>query len=259
MNYYIDTHCHLTDKKLYHNLDQIIFESNSAGVKYILSISDNIDIFEKNRQISEKYENIFWSIGIHPHYANENYNDLKDIFNQFLNDTNIIGFGEIGLDYYYGADTRTNQISLLEKQLLIASSTNLPLIIHARNADNDIFDILKNNTITNKIIMHCYTGDIDFAKKLLSKFDVYFSFNGIITFKKSNAVRNVLEFLPIEKIILETDAPYLTPEPFRGKVNKPYYMEFIYNEASKIKKKSLDIFKSIIYNNCLKIFNSLNH
>lgn len=301
---YIDTHCHLTDDKLYDNIEEIVRNSKKYGVKYIISISDNANIFEKNRKISEQFDNIFWTLGIHPHYAeqysvnlkeeiisnipnsekneyylkNDTNNTNNDESNSNNNNTNsknddmyvnnafdyiisnfnhkkVVAIGEIGLDYYYGNDKRNEQISLFEKQLKIASKTNLPIIIHSRNSDDDLFNLLKRNKITNTIVMHCYTSDIEFAKKLIDNFEVYFSFNGIITFKKSKNVREVLEYLPLDNIILETDAPYLTPVPYRGKTNKPEFMNLIYEECSKIKKISLDIFQERIYNNSLKVFN----
>jgi TatD DNase family protein len=252
--YYIDSHSHLTDDRLFVNLEEIINESNAAGVKFILSISDDVTIFEKNKQISDTYENVFWTVGVHPHYAEKKQNDLKENIKKYLYHKKVIGFGEIGLDYYYGKEKKNEQILLLEEQLDIAKKTNLPLIIHSRESDADMFDILKNNSIKNKIIMHCYASDTEFAKKLLNTFDIFFSFNGIITFKKSDLAKSVLKFLPLEKIIFETDSPYLTPVPYRGKLNKPSLIPLIYEEASKIKNISLDIFKKRIYNNFFSIF-----
>ncbi|HOK40508.1 MAG TPA: TatD family hydrolase [bacterium] len=255
---FIDTHCHLADEDIYKEKEEIIKESLANEVEKIFTISEARENIEKNILIAEEFEPVFFSIGLHPHFANlEKKDDLEFvsiIFKQYKNHKKNIGFGEIGLDYYYGAENKKAQIFFLEQQLSLLTDYNKPIIIHSRNSDDDIYNILKELKTENPIIMHCYTGDKKFAKQLLDKINVYFSFNGIITFKKSINVQEVFLYLPLDKIILETDAPYLTPEPYRGKKNKPAYIKYTYEKCALLKNISLENFSELIYNNIENIF-----
>lgn len=251
----IDTHAHLTDERLLKNLNNIIEESARENIKYIVSISDSVESFEVNSNICRQFKNIFFTIAVHPHNINNSLiQNLPKIFSRYFNNDKLIAIGELGLDYYYGAETKAEQINLLNAQLSIVEDINLPLVIHSRNSDEDMFGILKNFSISKKILMHCYTGGIEFAKKMLDNFDVYFSFNGIITFKNSQDVRDVFAILPLDKILLETDAPYLTPVPFRGELNKPQFIKYVYKKCAELKNMSIQIFAEKILENFTRFF-----
>ena len=227
----IDSHCHLDYEPLLSNLDKVIQRSKDVGIKKILTICTTLNSFIKIKDIVNKDEIIFGTYGIHPHEVKNNKVDSNTIINEISNNSKIIGIGETGLDFFYIHSEKSDQIKSFESHIEAALELKIPLIIHSRNAEKEMLDVFNNYTNENlKILMHCYTGSKNFAEKLLS-FDAYFSASGIITFKNSKELQETFKFIPLNKLLIETDSPYLAPEPHRGKKNEP---SFVIHTAEKL-------------------------
>ena len=236
----IDSHCHLDHEPLFSNLEDIILRSKKIGIKKILTICTTLESFIKIKEIVKKDEMIFGTFGIHPHEAKSNKVTTELIINEISNNKKIIGIGETGLDFYYNHSDQTDQIESFEKHINAAIKLNIPLIIHSRNAEEDTFNILNRFKKYNlKILMHCFTGSKNFAKKLLD-LNSYFSASGIITFKNSIDLQETFKFIPLEKILIETDSPYLAPVPNRGKKNEPSFIKFTAEKLASIKEIKTD-------------------
>ena len=198
---------------------------------------------------------IFGTIGVHPHECDSNIISSNEIIRCLNENTKIIGVGETGLDFYYDNSDRKKQISSFRIHIEASIDGNVPLIVHSRIAEKDTFDIL-NNEIKNsnlKVLMHCFTGSLDFAKKLID-LNCYISVSGIITFKNSTDLVNTVSEIPLENLLVETDAPFLAPIPYRGKPNEPSYLIHTINKLSEIKKTFADEIIEKTTNNFFKLF-----
>ena len=227
----IDSHCHLDYEPLISNLDKVIQRSKDIGIKKILTICTTLNSFIKIKDIINRDEIIFGTYGIHPHEVKNNKVDSNTIINEISNNDRIIGVGETGLDFFYNHSEKNDQIKSFEVHIEAALRLKIPIIIHSRNAEKEMLDVFNNYKNKNlKILMHCYTGSKKFAEKLLS-LNAYFSASGIITFKNSKELQETFKFIPMEKLLIETDSPYLAPEPHRGKKNEP---SFVIHTAEKL-------------------------
>ncbi len=246
----IDFHAHLDDEKILPFLDEIIKRAKDNGISLIVSPSVNLDSALKIIQISKKFENIFSMIGIHPseidNFQNKDLKQLED----FIKKEKIIGIGEIGLDYTYKTD-KNKQKEIFENQLHLAEKYKLPVVLHIRETFNDTFEILKNFKIVP--IWHSCTGNLEEVEKFL-EYGGFISFSGIITFKNANKLREIVKIIPLERIFLETDSPYLTPEPYRGKINEPANVKFVYQKVAEIKNIEIEKVSNIIRNNFENLF-----
>ena len=236
----IDSHCHLDHEPLLSDLSNVIKRSKEVGIKKLLTISTSFESFSRIRNIVNKDEMIFGTIGIHPHETDKDKITSNFIFENLEKNPKIIGIGETGLDFYYNHSDKTAQIVSFEEHVKASIELDIPLIIHSRNAEDDTFNILNNfKNYDLKILMHCFTGSKKFAKKLLD-FNSYFSASGIITFKNSLDLQDTFKFLPLEKILIETDSPYLAPEPNRGKKNEPSFIKYTVKKLALIKGITTD-------------------
>jgi len=236
----IDSHCHLDHEPLFSNLDNVIKRSKKIGISKILTICTTIDSFTKIKEIVKKDEIIYGTYGIHPHETNNNKVDSNLIVKEVNDNKKIIGVGETGLDFYYNNSDKSDQIKSLDEHIKASLILNKPIIIHSRNAENEtleVFNQYKNNNI--KILMHCFTGSKEFAKKLLD-LNAYFSASGIITFKNSIKLQETFKFIPLEKLLIETDSPFLAPEPNRGKKNEPSFVKYTAEKLAQIKEVSYE-------------------
>jgi len=246
----IDFHAHLDDEKILPFLDEIIKRAKDTGVSLIISPSVNLNSALKIIEISKKFENVLPMIGIHPSEV-DNFNDKDlDQLEDFIKKEKIIGIGEIGLDYTYKTE-KNKQKEIFEKQLQLAEKYKLPVVLHIRETFNDIFEILKNFKVAP--IWHSCTGNLEEVEKFL-EIGGFISFSGIITFKNANRLREVVKIVPLERIFLETDSPYLTPEPYRGKINEPAYIKFVYQKVAEIKNIEIGKISNIIRNNFENLF-----
>jgi TatD DNase family protein len=246
----IDFHAHLDDEKILPFLDEIIKRAKDSGVRLIVSPSVNLNSALKIIKISKKFENVLPMIGIHPSEIDNFQNkDLKQL-EVLIKKEKIIGIGEIGLDYTYKTD-KNKQKEIFENQLQLAEKYKLPVILHIRETFNDIFEILKNFKVVS--IWHSCTGNLEEVEKFL-QIGGFISFSGIITFKNTNRLREIVKVVPLERIFLETDSPYLTPEPYRGKINEPAFVKFIYQKVVEIKSIEFEEIENFIDNNFKKLF-----
>ena len=256
----IDSHCHLTYEPISNSLIETISRANKDGVKYMLTISTEDKSFDKILKIISEHKSVFGSYGIHPHEA-KSHQHIKssDILKKINLNKKIIGIGETGLDFYYNHSEKNEQISCFEEHIYAAQKKDLPLIVHTRSAEKETLEILRKNLKKKefKILIHCFTGTREFAFKLLD-LNAFISASGVVTFKKSVDLANTFKDLPNEKILVETDAPYLAPVPLRGKSNEPSYIIHTVKFLSKIKKISFDEFSRITTNNFINLFGNLD-
>ena len=252
----IDSHCHLDFDSINSQLSEILRKADLAGVKYLLSICTNDNSFLKINEIIRKFKNVYGTYGIHPHEA-KNYTNLnlERIKLNLSKSDKIIGVGESGLDYYYNHSDPKFQKQLFLKHINASQDTKKTLIVHSRNAEKDMFDIISSE-IKNKsfkVLMHCFTGSREFAHKLLD-IGCYFSASGIITFKKNSTLADTFKSIPNDKILVETDSPYLSPEPLRGKINEPSNLIHTVKYLAKIKNETFENTSSFTTKNYLKLF-----
>ena len=240
----IDSHCHLTYKPMSSSLDETISRANKDGVKYLLTISTEDKSYNQILNIVENYKCVYGTYGIHPHEAkNHLFIKCKDIIKKINKSKKIIGIGETGLDYYYNHSEQKHQIDSFVEHIYAAQETKLPLIVHTRSAEEDTLQILKKEKKKRdfKILIHCFTGSKKFAFDLLD-IGAYISASGVVTFKKSTDLAETFKEIPKNRILVETDAPYLAPIPFRGKPNEPSYIIHTVEFLSKLKKIPFDVF-----------------
>ena len=251
----IDSHCHLDHEKIYTDLQNIIFRSKNIGIKKILTISTNLDSFNKISKIVQVDPIIYGTFGIHPHETkNEQLNKYEIIEKASLN-KKIIGVGESGLDFYYNNSDKESQIASFRNHIEASIDLNLPIIIHSRSAETEMYNILSDYSGQKlKILMHCFTGSSVFANKLM-KFNSYFSASGIITFKNSLELQETFREIDSDRLLVETDSPFLSPEPLRGKNNEPSFIKHTLEKLSSIKKVNFDKMETITTNNFNRLFN----
>ena len=256
----IDSHCHLTYEPMSSSLDETIKRANKEGVKYLLTISTEDKSFQNILNILEKYDCVYGSYGIHPHEADK-HKSIKsnEIIKNIRKNNKIIGVGETGLDFYYNHSKKNEQIILFQEHIDASIETDLPLIVHTRSAEEDTLRILKKNVEKNnlKILIHCFTGTKKFAKNLLD-IGAYISASGVVTFKKSKDLAETFKNIPNDRILVETDSPYLAPEPLRGKSNEPSYIINTVKYLAELKNISYEKFSSITTDNFFKLFGNLN-
>ena len=237
----IDSHCHLDHEPLFSDLDNVIKRSKDNGVRKILTICTTKNSFTRIKEIITKDEIIFGTYGIHPHEAKNDKVNSELIVKEIKNNKKIIGVGETGLDFFYNNSEKVAQIKSLEEHIEASIELDIPIIIHSRNAEKETLEIFDNFKNTNiKILMHCFTGSKSFAKKLLN-FDAYFSASGIITFKNSVDLQDTFKFIPVEKLLIETDSPFLAPVPNRGKKNEPSFIKYTAQKLADIKEINRDL------------------
>ncbi len=251
----IDSHCHLDHEPLLSNLNDIIKRSKAVGIKKILTICTTFGSFDKIKKIVKHDEIIYGTYGIHPHEVKDNIVNSNLIESEIKNNEKIIGVGETGLDFYYNHSDKHLQIASFKEHINASIKLNIPLIIHSRNAENETLEILNNYKNDNlKILMHCFTGTSKFANDLLN-LNAYFSASGIITFKNSTVLQETFKNIPLEKLLIETDSPFLSPEPNRGKKNEPSFVKFTAEKLASLKNISFQDLINSTTNNFNKLFN----
>ena len=249
----IDSHCHLDYEPLISDINKIISNAKKNNVTNLLTIGTSLESSKRVLEIVEKYENVYGAIGIHPNSTNNNLSDLNELVDIKKKSKKIIAFGETGLDYFYKRSEKNDQIQSFEKHIEFAISEQVPVIIHTRDSDEDTISIIKKYYTKTKFLIHCFTGSLDFAKNLLD-LECLISFSGIITFKKSTDLRNVVKYVPMEKMLIETDSPYLSPDPFRGKSNEPANVKIVAENIALIKEISFEEVANLTTSNFKNFF-----
>tara|TARA_B100001121_G_scaffold294788_1_gene298627 strand:- start:85 stop:843 length:759 start_codon:yes stop_codon:yes gene_type:complete len=251
----IDSHCHLDHEPLLSNLNTVIEKSKLAGLKKILTICTTFSSFDTIKQIIKKDEMIYGTFGIHPHEVKNNKTTLEHIIEEVSQNKKIIGVGETGLDFYYNYSEKKEQIDSFISHIKASLELDIPLIVHSRNAEKETFEILDEYKEKKpKILMHCFTGSQEFAEKLL-ELNAYFSASGIITFKNSKKLQNTFKIIPLNRLLIETDSPFLAPEPKRGKKNEPSFIKYTAEKLAFIKEISNKELIELTSNNFNKLFN----
>ena len=246
----IDTHCHIL-KDEYDNKEDVI--KNMKGNIMIVSTASPNDI-EEVIELINKHQNIYGTIGIHPEYADTySIEDLKKI-EKNLNNPKIVGIGEIGLDYYYTKENKENQKELFIKQIKLANKYGKTIVVHSRDAVEDTYNIIKQYKNSDiKCDLHCYSGSLDMAKKFI-KLNTKFGIGGVLTFKNEKKLKEIVKQLELENFVLETDSPYLTPEPFRGQKNEPQNIKYVAKHISQIKNKDISEVFETTTKTAIKLF-----
>ena len=249
----IDSHCHLDQEPLINQISDVIDRSKKVGVKKILTISTSLDSFNKILNIIKLDPIIYGTFGIHPHEVDKNLTNPKAIVENISRNKKLIGIGETGLDFYYNNSQKDKQINSFKSHIEASIELNLPVIVHSRNAEKETYEILNLYKKKNpKVLMHCFTGSKKFAESLLN-FNVLFSASGIITFKNSTELQNTFVQIPNNKLLIETDSPFLAPVPMRGKKNEPSFIKYTANKLAELKNISFENLNKILNEN----FNSL--
>jgi len=236
----IDSHCHLYYEPYISNLNKVIQDCMEENVFLMLTIGVDYQTSLKNIEISKTYDEIYCTVGLHPNNVLEKKDDIEKILNLTKDNNKIIGLGESGIDLYRLKDNLDDQINIFEKHIEKSIEKDIPLIIHTRNSDTETLNVLtkyKNKNL--KFLVHCFSSDYIFAKKILD-LGGFISFGGMLTFKNNEKLRQVCAKIPIDKILVETDSPYLSPHPFRGKINHPKNTKLVINELACLKKISLE-------------------
>jgi TatD DNase family protein len=248
----IDTHCHLDFPEFDQDRDEVIKRARDRGIDYIINIGSSIAGSRRSLELSKQYDCIYAAIGIHPHEADRYTANDEIAIRQLAKEKKIVAIGEIGLDYYRNYSKAENQKALFKALLKLAKGLNLPLVIHTRDSQEDTLKALKE-AMPIRAVIHCFSGDQDFLKEcLLLGFFVSFTCN--ITYKKADKLRGLVKMIPSERLLIETDAPYLAPEEFRGSRNEPAYIRNLAEEIAKIKGVSLEEVARITTNNAKQFF-----
>jgi TatD DNase family protein len=236
----IDTHAHIEMKEFDADRDVVIKRARESGVGYLISVGSNLKGSRKAVELAERYENVYASVGIHPHDVKEMDETTVTTIRELAKSKKVVAIGEIGLDYFKEFSPKEMQITRFRELLSLAKELKKPVIIHDRDAHDDTLRILKEEGAKDiKGVVHCFSGDYDFAKEILS-LGFYISFTGVITFPKAEDAREVVKKVPIERILLETDCPYLAPVPYRGKRNEPAYVAEVARAIAEIKGLTIE-------------------
>jgi TatD DNase family protein len=250
---FIDTHCHLDFPEFDSDREEVIQRCKENGIDYIINIGSSVSNSEASLLLAKSYDFIYATIGIHPHEADNFKPGLLVSIRRMAREEKVVAIGEIGLDYYKNYSRKDNQLFLFKELVVLAKEFNLPLVIHNRQAEADTLRILKE-VMPEKTVVHCFSGDQNFLKECLA-LGFYISFTCNITYKKAQSLRDIVKLAPLEKIFLETDAPYLSPEGLRGKRNNPLNVKYVAQEIANIKQETIDRVAEVTTTNARAFFN----
>lgn len=250
----IDTHAHLQDEK-YTNIEELIQNARKEGVNTIICASSDLHTSMKAVDISNKYSEVYATIGVHPHDAKTYCEKVENELINLAKGEKIVAFGEIGLDYHYMYSSIDEQKLAFLKQIELANMLKLPIVVHSREATGDTVDILKSNLdkLKNGVCIHCFNMSVEILREI-TKWGFYISIGGIVTFKNASNIIDVIKECDINKLMLETDSPYLTPVPFRSKINEPKYVKITAEKIAEIKGISVEELDKITTKNAMQFF-----
>lgn len=250
----IDTHTHYNDEAFAEDRDELIQSLVPAGISKAVNIGADIVSSMESVELANQYEHIYASIGVHPSSTGDMCDKDLNTLEELSGNPKIVAIGEIGLDYYWDEADRETQKKWFNAQIELAKKLNLSIVIHSRDAARDTFDIMKAADIKNTdVVMHCYSYSLEMAKEFM-KLGVFFGIGGVSTFKNAKKTAEVIEYLPIERIVLETDCPYLAPVPFRGKRNSSLYLPYIVKRISELKGLSEEYVMEMTEKNAYKLY-----
>lgn len=247
-----DSHTHLTDEQYEGERDRIVENARNNNIMFMIDVGYNKETSFAAVCNAQKYDGVFATAGLHPENVGENNGDLEFV-EELAKLKKIVAIGEIGLDYHYGGNKELQQ-EIFIKQINIANKYNLPVAIHSRDADMDMLKILKEHKINNKFVMHCFSSSVEVLKEML-KLDAYISIAGPVTFKNARSLTDVARIVPDNRLLIETDAPYLTPEPNRGKRNESAYVIYTAQKIADLRECSLEKIAKITTENAKRFYN----
>jgi TatD DNase family protein len=249
----VDSHAHLEDEKYDKDREEII-EECKKDLTFLINVGSNLLTSKQSIELAHNYDFIYASVGIHPHDAQKEFDKVEEIEKLALQQK-VVAIGEIGLDYYYDEPSKEFQKEVFTKQIRLAKKLNLPIIIHDRDAHEDILDILKKEwTKDLRGVFHSYSGSVEMAFQVI-EMNFYISLGGPVTFKNAKKPKEVAKAVPIEKLLIETDSPYLTPEPYKGKRNTPVYVKFVAGKIAELRGIPYEEASRITAENAIKLFN----
>jgi TatD DNase family protein len=253
-----DTHVNLHGETFSEDLNDVLARARDAGVSRFLAICDRFDNFPAVHAIAKSHDDIWCSAGVHPHHAK----DFRDLTIEELTKAaalpEVVAIGETGLDFYYGHSSEEDQVNSLRKHIHVARDTGLPLILHTRDADDLMADVLEEEYKAGPFrpLLHCYTGGPGLAQRALA-LGAYVSVSGILSFKSARDVRTVIADIPMERIILETDCPYLAPVPMRGRRNEPAFLQYVAEALAQLKDMPVEDVKQVTEENAVRLFDKV--
>lgn len=253
-----DTHAHYDDERYSEDLDEVIKDNYENGVKMIVNASYDLESSRKSKQLADIYENVYFAVGIHPEGVrdtiNEDLLELEQIIKESIEGRKLVAVGEIGLDYYYTKENKEIQKEYFVRQLDLAIKYNLPVIIHSRDASEDMYHILKDKKYYNiRLVFHCFQPSEDIGK-LVKERKYLVGLGGNITFKRSQHSLEIIKSIPVEQIMVETDAPYMAPVPVRGTRNESKNIKYVIEKLAEIKEIPTKELEDILYENSIKFF-----
>lgn len=253
MKYLYDSHAHLDDERFDQDREEIIKSLKANGISLVINPGADMKSSRKALELADLYPNIYAAVGIHPQEASEYDSEDLEIIRKWSENPKVVAIGEIGLDYYYGKNNKEEQIKLFREQIKLASEMSLPVIIHMRDATEDTYNILKEFEGKVRGVMHCYSGSLEMSE-LFMELGYYISLAGVVTFKNAKTAKEVAKNIPLERLLIETDSPYLTPEPNRGKRNEPKYVKHVADKICELRGISLVEFSEITRRNTEELF-----
>lgn len=252
---FFETHAHYNDKAYENNLEGILRKCKDANVEYIANIGYNEESSKKAIKLAKKYEYMYAVIGVHPHdVENDVVEDILKIYNECDIKEKIVAIGEIGLDYAFIKDNKEKQANLFIDQINLANKLKLPVVIHTREASLDTYNVLKENKPMYGALLHCFKPTDDLMKLVLED-GYYVAFGGNITYKRSKSFTDYVRKIPLDRILLETDSPYLAPEPYKGSLNDSSNLPIILDKLSEYVEIDKEKLADIAFNNSLKFYN----
>jgi len=254
----IDTHCHLDDERLYPLAESVISDMEKDGLYCVVTSASDYESSVRNFALATNNKNVYATVGIHPQEASGRKTSHYDEFCKMAENEKVVAIGEVGLDYYYENSPREIQKTVLVEQMELAHFLRLPLVFHVRDAYGDFFDIVKDNA---KLLeyggtVHCFSGTAEYAKSLL-KYDLYFGFDGPLTYKNARHSVEAATEIPLDRLLVETDSPYLAPTPLRGTTNLPKNVRFVAEKLAAIKGLSTNVIEEITTNNAKRLFKKI--
>jgi TatD DNase family protein len=249
-----DTHAHFDDERFDDDRDEVIRKAHESGVSYILNASSDMDSSRKSMALADKYDFIYAAVGVHPHSAGEMKEDDLKILAGYASHPKVVAIGEIGLDYYYDNSPRDVQKYWFARQIGLAREVGLPVVIHDRDAHEDTLAIIRAEGASEVGgVFHCYTGSVEMAKEVL-KNNFYIALGGAVTFKNARKLLDVAKFVPEDRLLIETDCPYMTPEPYRGKRNDSGYVRLVAEKIAELRGVTFEEIAQITAQNARRLF-----
>lgn len=253
----IDSHVHLDDRRYDKDRERIIKDLEEDGIEIVLNIGVNLQSSIESVSMAEKYNRVYAVVGFHPHYSKEAEDSTLEILKSFTNRDKVVAIGEIGLDYYHNHSPKDVQRKWFKRQLDLAKEVDLPVVIHSRDATQETFDILKEAQDGRlRGVLHCYSGSPEMAQEYI-KLGFHISIAGPVTFNNARVLKEVAKTVPLDKLLIETDAPYLTPTPNRGKRNEPAYVRYVAAEIAELRGISFEELVKAVNKNTKKLFGIL--